>query len=90
MLIRDITYLYITIIYYNNKLQINLYINTIPKQNAEREIQYKKCRRRNTMPDRNNMSKCMCGMELLVQFQLNYRECRTLRNANIYIIRKIT
>ena len=42
------------------------------------------------MPDRNYMSKCMCGMELLVQFQLNYRKYRTLRNANIYIIRKIT
>lgn len=35
------------------------------------------------------MSKCMCGMEVLVQFQLNHRKYRTLRNANIYIIRKI-
>ena len=25
------------------------------------------------MPDRNNMLKCMCGMELLVQFQINYK-----------------
>ena len=35
------------------------------------------------------MSKCMCGMEVLVQFQLNHRKYRTLRNADIYIIRKI-
>lgn len=41
------------------------------------------------MPDRNNMLNCMCGMELLVQFQLNYRKYRTLRKTNIYIIRKI-
>ena len=35
------------------------------------------------------MSKCMCGMEVLVQFQLNHRKYRTLRNVDIYIIRKI-